>query len=191
MTDDLLILIGAVLTHNFVLIQFLGVSPIVSDSRNPASAASLALATAIVLTLSSVGAYLANAYLLAPLGLEYLRTITLILVIVGVVHGVAWALRRANPPLHEALGMFLPLIATNCIVLGVALLNVRAAQGFMDSLLTGLGAGLGFALVLLLFAGMRGRIAEGEIPPAFRGAPIVLITAGIMSLAFMGFAGIG
>jgi Na+-translocating ferredoxin:NAD+ oxidoreductase subunit A len=190
MTDYVLILIGAVLVHNFVLVQFLGLCPFMGTSKKVETSAGLALATTFVLTLTAVANYLINAYLLAPLGLEYLRTIAFILTIAGVVQFVEMVVHKTSPLLYQVLGIYLPLITTNCIVLGVALLNVRQAQDFMESLLTGLGAGLGFSLVLLLFSGIRERLAAADLPLPFRGAPVALITAGIMSLAFMGFAGL-
>ncbi len=190
MTDYLIILVAAVLVHNFVLVQFLGLCPFMGVSRKVQTSTGMALATTFVLTLSSVVAYVADAYILSPLGLSYLRTITFILVIAGVVQFVELAIRKTSPLLHEVLGIYLPLITTNCAVLGVALLNVRETHGFMESALYGFGAGVGFSLVLVLFAGIRERIAAADVPAAFQGAPIGLITAGIMSLAFLGFTGL-
>ena len=190
MSDYLIILLGAVLVHNFVLAQFLGLCPFMGVSRKVETSAGMAFATTFVLTLSSVVAYIADTYLLSPLGLSYLRTITFILVIAGVVQFVEMVVHKTSPLLHEVLGIYLPLITTNCAVLGVALLNVREMHGFMESALYGFGAGIGFSLVLVLFAGIRERLAAAEVPEAFQGAPIGLITAGIMSLAFMGFTGL-
>ena len=190
MSDYLIILLGAVLVHNFVLVQFLGLCPFMGVSRKVETSAGMAFATTFVLTLSSVVAYIADSYLLAPLGLQYLRTITFILVIAGVVQFVEMVIHKTSPLLHEVLGIYLPLITTNCAVLGVALLNVRELHSFMESALYGFGAGLGFSLVLVLFAGIRERLAVAEVPESFQGAPIGLVTAGIMSLAFMGFTGL-
>ena len=190
MTDYLLILVGAVLVHNFVLVQFLGLCPFMGTSKKLGTSAGLALATTFVLTLTAAATYLTSAYILEPLGLEYLRTIAFILVIAAAVQTVEMVVHKTSPLLYQVLGIYLPLITTNCIVLGVALLNVRQAQNFMESLLTGLGAGLGFSLVLLLFASIRERLAVADIPASFKGAPIALVTAGIMSLAFMGFSGL-
>ena len=190
MSDYLIILLGAVLVHNFVLVQFLGLCPFMGVSRKVETSAGMAFATTFVLTLSSVVAYIADTYLLSPLGLSYLRTITFILVIAGVVQFVEMVVHKTSPLLHEVLGIYLPLITTNCAVLGVALLNVREMHGFMESALYGFGAGIGFSLVLVLCAGIRERLAAAEVPDAFQGAPIGLITAGIMSLAFMGFTGL-
>jgi electron transport complex protein RnfA len=189
-TEYLLILVGAVLVHNFVLVQFLGLCPFMGTSKKVETSAGLALATTFVLTLTAVATYLTYRYILVPLGLEYLRTIAFILVIATVVQSVELVLHKTSPLLYQVLGLYLPLITTNCIVLGVALLNVRQAQSFMESMLTGLGAGMGFSLVLLLFATIRERLAVADIPVAFKGAPIALVTAGIMSLAFMGFSGL-
>lgn len=190
MSDYLIILLGAVLVHNFVLVQFLGLCPFMGVSRKVETSAGMAFATTFVLTLSSVVAYIADAYLLAPLDLQYLRTITFILVIAGVVQFVEMVIHKTSPLLHEVLGIYLPLITTNCAVLGVALLNVREMHSFMESALYGFGAGVGFSLVLVLFAGIRERLAVAEVPESFQGAPIGLVTAGIMSLAFMGFTGL-
>ena len=190
MTDYVLILIGAVLVHNFVLVQFLGLCPFMGTSKKVETSAGLALATTFVLTLTAVATYLTDTYILAPLGLEYLRTIAFILVIAAAVQTVEMVVHKSSPLLYQVLGIYLPLITTNCIVLGVALLNVRQSQNFMESLLTGLGAGLGFSLVLLLFASIRERLAVSDVPAVFKGAPIALVTAGIMSLAFLGFSGL-
>jgi electron transport complex protein RnfA len=143
-----------------------------------------------VLTLSSVASYLVNEYLLAPLGLEYLRTITFILVIAVVVQFTEMVVHKTSPLLYQVLGIFLPLITTNCAVLGVALLNVQQQHGFLQSAVYGFGASVGFSLVLILFAAMRERITVADVPEAFRGAAIALITAGLMSMAFMGFSGL-
>ncbi len=190
MTEYVLILIGAVLVHNFVLVQFLGLGPFMGTSKKVETSAGLALATTFVLTLTAVATYLTDTYILVPLGLEYLRTIAFILVIAAAVQTVEMVVHKSSPLLYQVLGIYLPLITTNCIVLGVALLNVRQSQNFMESLLTGLGAGLGFSLVLLLFASIRERLAVSDVPAVFRGAPIALVTAGIMSLAFLGFSGL-
>jgi electron transport complex protein RnfA len=150
----------------------------------------MGLATTFVLTLSSVCSYLANEYLLAPLGLEYLRTITFIVVIAVVVQFTEMVVHKTSPLLYQVLGIFLPLITTNCAVLGVALLNVQNEYGFIESTLFGFGAAVGFSLVLVLFAAVRERVAVADVPAPFRGASIALITAGLMSMAFMGFAGL-
>jgi Na+-translocating ferredoxin:NAD+ oxidoreductase subunit A len=190
MTEYILILVSTVLVNNFVLTKFLGLCPFMGVSRKLETATGMALATTFVLTLSSVCSYLANTYLLAPLGLEYLRTITFILVIAAVVQFTEMVIRKTSPLLYQVLGIFLPLITTNCAVLGVALLNVQQEAGFLHAALFGFGAAVGFSLVLILFAAMRERIAVADVPVAFRGPAIALVTAGLMSLAFMGFSGL-
>jgi len=190
MTEYALILVSTVLVNNFVLVKFLGLCPFMGVSRKLETATGMALATTFVLTLSSVASYLVNEYLLAPLDLEYLRTITFILVIAVVVQFTEMVVHKTSPLLYQVLGIFLPLITTNCAVLGVALLNVQQQHGFLQSAVYGFGASVGFSLVLILFAAMRERINVADVPEAFRGAAIALITAGLMSMAFMGFSGL-
>ncbi len=190
MSDYVLLLVGTVLVNNFVLVKFLGLCPFMGVSRKLETATGMGLATTFVLTLSSVCSYLVNEYVLAPLGLEYLRTIAFILVIAAVVQFTEMVVHKTSPLLYQVLGIFLPLITTNCAVLGVALLNVQAQHGFLASAVYGLGAALGFSLVLALFAAMRERLAVADVPGPFKGASISLVTAGLMSLAFMGFAGL-
>ena len=189
MTDLFLIIVATVLVNNFVLVKFLGLCPFMGVSTRVEPAAGMALATGFVLTLSATVSYLAETRILVPLGLEYLRTLTFILVIACMVQFTEIMVRRLSPLLHRVLGIYLPLITTNCAVLGVALLNTRQAESFVHSVVYGLGAAAGFALVLILFAEIRERLATAPVPAAFRGAAIGLVTAGIMSLAFMGFAG--
>lgn len=190
MTEYILILVSTVLVNNFVLTKFLGLCPFMGVSRKLETAIGMAAATTFVLTLSSVCSYLANHYLLTPLGLEYLRTITFILVIAAVVQFTEMVIHKTSPLLYQVLGIFLPLITTNCAVLGVALLNVQQDFGFLQSAVYGFGASIGFSLVLILFAAMRERITTSDVPLAFRGPAIALITAGLMSMAFMGFSGL-
>lgn len=189
MSDIIVILVGTILVNNFVLTRFLGLCPFTGVSRSLEAAAGMSLATAFVLTLSSATAYLLHVYVLVPLELEYLRTIAFILVIAGSVQFTEIMVRRLSPLLDQVLGIFIPLIATNCAVLGVALINVQEADSFVESLFFGLGAAAGFALVLVLFAAIRERIEAADVPAPFRGTAIALVTAGVMSLAFMGFAG--
>jgi len=189
MTNLILILIGTVLVNNFVLARFLGLCPFMGVSKNLEAATGMSLATAFVLTLSSAASYLLHEYLLVPLDLEYLRTISFILVIAASVQFTEIMVRRFSPLLDQVLGIFIPLIATNCAVLGVALLNVQQAKGFVESVFFGFGASMGFALVLVLFGAIRERLEASDIPRPFRGTAIALMTAGIMSLAFMGFSG--
>lgn len=189
MSELFVILVGTALVNNFVLVRFLGLCPFLGVSRNLESAAGMSLATAFVLTLSSAAAYLLQQYVLAPLGLDYLRTIAFILVIAASVQLTEIMVRRTSPVLHQVLGIYIPLIATNCAVLGVALLNVQQSKGFVQSVFYGFGASAGFALVLVLFAAIRERLEAADVPAPFRGAAIALMTAGIMSLAFIGFSG--
>ena len=189
MTELFVILIGTVFVNNFVLARFLGLCPFLGVSRSLEAASGMSLATAFVLTLSSSIAYVLHRYVLVPLELEYLRTIAFILVIAASVQFTEIMVRRMSPLLHQVLGIYIPLIATNCAVLGVALLNVQQSNGFVESVFFGFGAAAGFALVLILFAAIRERLEAADIPAPFRGTAIALMTAGIMSLAFMGFAG--
>jgi len=190
MKDYALILIGTVLVNNFVLVKFLGLCPFMGVSRKLETATGMGLATAFVLTLSSVTAWLVNAYLLGPLGIGYLRTIAFILVIAAVVQLTETVMHKTSPVLYQVLGIFLPLITTNCAVLGVALLNLQEQRTFVESALYGFGAAIGFSLVLALFAAIRERVDVADVPAPFQGNAIALITAGLMSLAFMGFAGL-
>ncbi len=190
MAEYALIVLGTVLVNNLVLTQFLGLCPFVGVSRKLESALGMSLATAFVLTLSSLTSYLVNTYLLEPFDLAYLRILAFILVIAATVQFTELLVRRISPLLHNVLGIFLPLITTNCAVLGVALLNLRQAHSLTESAVYGLGAALGFSLVLVLFAAIRERLEHADVPAPFRGGPVALATAGLMSLAFMGFAGL-
>mgnify|MGYP005850842999 CR=1 FL=1 len=190
MNDFMLILLGAILVNNFVLVQFLGLCPFMGVSNRLETAMSMSLATTFVLTLASAASYLTFHWILEPLGLEYLNIIAFILVIAALVQFTEMVVRRASPLLYRVLGVFLPLITTNCAVLGVALLNISSARSFAESVLYGAGAALGFSLVLILFAALRERLAAADVPLPFRGPAVGMITAGLMSLAFMGFAGL-
>ncbi|MED5524311.1 electron transport complex subunit RsxA [Gallaecimonas pentaromativorans] len=190
MGDYLLLLIGTVLVNNFVLVKFLGLCPFMGVSNKLESAIGMSLATTFVLTLASLCSYLVNTYLLEPLGIGYLRTLSFILVIAVVVQFTEMVVQKTSPMLYRVLGIFLPLITTNCAVLGVALLNINENHTLMQSLIYGFGAAVGFSLVLILFAAMRERLAAADVPVPFKGPAIALITAGLMSLAFMGFTGL-
>ena len=190
MTEFLLLLISTVLVNNIVLVKFLGLCPFMGVSGKLETAISMSLATTFVLTLASICSYLVDSYLLAPLDLLYLRTLSFILVIAVVVQFTEMVVHKTSPTLYRLLGIFLPLITTNCAVLGVALLNVNARHNFINSALYGFGAAAGFSLVLILFAAMRERLAAADVPVPFKGAAIAMITAGLMSLAFMGFTGL-
>jgi electron transport complex protein RnfA len=189
MGELLLIALGAALVNNFVLVQMLGVCPFISGSRRVESAIGLSLAMGLVLTIAAGTTQLVDRYLLRPYELEYLRLFALLLVIGTAVGVVEAAIRRFSPVLQRVLGLYVPLVATNCAVLGVALINTAASRSFVAALFYGTGAALGFGLALTLFAAMRERVAIADVPVAFRGAPITFITAGILSLAFMAFAG--
>ncbi len=183
-------LIGALLVNNFVLAQFLGLCPFMGVTRQYQPALAMGLATAFVLTTAAAVSYLLYYGLLTPLHLEFLRIVVFIVVIAGVVQFTERLLRSTHPLLHQVLGIYLPLITSNCAVLAVALLAVGQGMGFLQTVVYAMGAALGFALVMVLFAAMRERLDHAPVPAAFRGAPIALVTAGILSLGFMGFAGL-
>lgn len=187
MSDLLLIIVSMVLVNNFVLVQFLGLCPFMGVSNQLESSLGMALATTFVLTLASAISYLLYHYLLVPAQLEYLRIISCIFVIASVVQFTELMMRHINSLLHRLLGIFLPLITTNCAVLGVTLANLNQSRSFVESLCHGFGAALGFSLVLVLFAGLRERIVMEQVPEPFQGAAITMISAGLMSLGFMGF----
>lgn len=190
MNDYLLILLATALVNNVVLVKFLGLCPFMGVSKKMDSALGMGMATTFVLTLASAASWLLEHWLLIPLGIEYLRILAYILVIAATVQFTELVIRKLSPGLYQVLGIYLPLITTNCAVLGVALLNVMEKHPFIDSLLYGFGSAVGFTLVLLLFAGLRERLALAQVPAAFAGAPIGFILAGLLSLAFMGFAGL-
>lgn len=190
MSDFFLLFIGAALVNNFVLVKFLGLCPFMGVSSKLESAIGMAMATTFVLTLAAVCSYLLETYLLEPLDLSYLRTLSFILVIAVVVQFTEMFVKKTSASLYRLLGIFLPLITTNCAVLGVALLNINEDHNFIETLIFGFGAAVGFSLVLILFAAMRERLAGSDAPVLFKGTPLALITAGLMSLAFMGFIGL-
>ncbi|MEG3133741.1 electron transport complex subunit RsxA [Rouxiella sp. T17] len=190
MTSYLLLFIGTVLVNNFVLVKFLGLCPFMGVSKKLESAIGMGLATTFVITLSNICSWIVNTFILMPLGLVYLRTMAFILVIAVVVQFTEMVVRKTSPSLYRLLGIFLPLITTNCAVLGVALLNINQQFNFMQSALYGFAASLGFSLVMVLFAAIRERLVVADVPAPFRGSSIALVTAGLMSLAFMGFTGL-
>jgi len=191
MKEYALLLLGTVLVNNFVLVKFLGLCPFMGVSRKLDTAIGMALATTFVMTLSAVLSHLVNQYILTPLDAGFLRTLAFILVIAVVVQFTEMVVHKTSPLLYQLLGIFLPLITTNCAVLGLALLNIQEEHSFVASTLYGFGAGVGFSLVLIMFAAMRERLEVADVPMPFKGASIALITAGLMSLAFMGFMGLG
>ena len=190
MTAYLFILLGTVFVNNVVLVRILGLCPFMGVSRKLETAFGMGAATTFVLTLGSGTSYLIERFLLAPFDLAYLRTIAFILVIAGIVQLTELAIRKGSPVLHQTLGIYLPLITTNCAVLGVPLLNVSQRHDLLESLLFGFGSAIGFSLVLVLFGAMRERLEGADVPVPCRGNAIALITTGLMSLAFMGFAGL-
>lgn len=189
MAEYLTLLFATIFVNNLVLSKFLGLCPFMGVSKKLESAIGMGMATAFVLTLSSVISYIANKYLLIPFEIEYLKTVVFILLIAVVVQVTEMMVHKTSPVLYNVLGIYLPLITTNCAVLGVALLNVQESNNFIFSALYGLGGAIGFTLVMVLFASIRERLEMADVPISFRGAPIALITAGFMSVAFMGFAG--
>jgi len=190
MGDILLILLSTALVNNVVLIKFLGLCPAMGVSKRMDSALGMGLATTFVITLACAAAWMLENWLLAPLGLGYLRILTFILVIAAVVQFTEMFIRKTSPGLYQSLGIYLPLITTNCAVLGLALLNVEMKSGLFKSLLYGFGSALGFTVVLLLFAGLRERVALARVPAAFAGAPIAFVTISLLALAFTGFSGL-
>jgi len=188
--EYILILVGTVFVNNIVLIKILGLCPFMGVSKKLEASIGMAWATAFVLTLASMSSYLINHYMLDPYGLQYLRTLSFIVVIAGVVQFTEMVVEKTSPVLYQLLGIYLPLITTNCAVLGIPLLNVQANHNFMESLFFGLGGAIGFSLVLILFASMRERLEAADVPGPFKGSAIAMVTAGLMSLAFMGFTGL-
>ena len=190
MVELLLILISAVFVNNFVLARFLGICPFLGVSKKVETATGMGMAVIFVMTVASVVTWFIQYFILIPFGIEYLQTIAFILVIASLVQLVEMVIQKTSPVLYQSLGIFLPLITTNCAVLGVAILNIQKDNNFLDASIYGVGAGLGFGLVMILFAGMRERIDISDVPELFKGSPINLVNAGLMSLAFMGFAGL-
>ncbi len=186
----LLIIISGALINNVVLSQFLGICSFLGVSKQMKASASLGGAVIFVITIASAVASLLYDYILAPLGLDFMKTIVFILVIAALVQIVEMFLKKTAPAIYKALGIFLPLITTNCAVLGVALTNVQNGYNFIESVLSGFGTAVGFTLAIVLLAGIRSRIREEDLPAPLRGAPIVLISAALMSIAFMGFSGL-
>ena len=184
-----LVFIGAALVNNFIMAQFLGICPFLGVSRRVETAAGMGFAVTFVIALASAATYLLYYLLLVPLRIEYLYNIAFILVIAALVQLVEMFIKKSSPSLHEALGVYLPLITTNCAVLGVTVINISEGYSFILSVANGVGGALGFTLVMVLFAGIRERMEYSRIPKAFKGFPITLITAGLMSIAFLGFQG--
>ena len=190
MTSLIMIIVTTALVNNVVLSQFLGICSFLGVSKQIKTSASLGAAVTFVIGIASAVAYVLYQWVLVPFDLTYLQTIVFILVIAALVQLVEMFLKKTSPALYQALGIFLPLITTNCAVLGVALTNVQNGYNFIESVVSGVGTGLGYTLAIILLASIRTRIEESEIPVPFRGAPIVLLTAALMAIAFMGFSGL-
>ncbi len=186
----LVIIIAAVFINNYVMSQFLGICPFLGVSKKVETAAGMGVAVIFVMALASAAGWLAYTFILVPLGLEYLYNISFILIIASLVQFVEMFIKKSSPSLYQALGVFLPLITTNCAVLGVVVTNMQNGYNFIESIVNGVGGALGFALAIILFAGIRERIARNKILPAVQGFPIALISAGLMSIAFLGFTGL-
>jgi len=190
MTSLLLIAVSAVLVNNFVLARFLGICPFLGVSKRVETAIGMGMAVIFVMTMAGIVTWLLQTYVLTPLGAGYLQTIVFILVIAAFVQFVEMVIQKTRPSLYQALGIFLPLITTNCAVLGMAVLTIQSGYTFIEMLFFSVSAGIGFTLALVLLAGLRERIEFSEVPESMSGAAIALITAGLLSLAFMGFAGL-
>ncbi len=190
MTELFAIIVSTVLVNNLVLIKFLGLCPFLGVTRTLESAIAMALATTFVLTLSSALTHMVYHWVLLPLDLGFLKLIAFILMIAIAVQLTDIFVRRSNPLLHQLLGIYLPLVASNCAILGVALLNITQSHNFLQSLFFGFGTAMGFTFVLVTFAGLRERLEASDIPLPFKGAAIAFITLGLMSLAFLGFRGL-
>ena len=189
-TTLLAISLGAILTNNFIFSQFLGICPFLGVSKKLDTAVGMGAAVTFVMGLASAFTWVVNKFLLVPLELEYMQTVAFILVIAALVQVIEMFLQKAMPGLYTALGIYLPLITTNCAVLGVVLLNVQNNYNFISSVVYGITGGLGFLLAIVLFASIRERLVFADYPKAFEGFPIALVTAGLMALAFMGFSGL-
>ena len=190
MSHYLFILVGAVLVNNVVLVKILGLCPFMGVSKKLETAYGMGAATTFVLTMATGASYIIDHYLLAPFQLEYLRTLAFIVTIAAIVQLTELVIQKTSPVLHQVLGIYLPLITTNCAVLGVPLLNIAVGNDLLQSLLYGFGSAIGFTMALVMFAGIRERLDGADVPVPFKGTAIAMITAGIMSLAFMGFAGL-
>lgn len=188
--ESLLIFISAIFVNNIILSQFLGICPFLGVSRKIDTALGMGAAVAFVLTLSTIVTWLVQTYVLNPLGLQYLQTLAFILVIATLVQMVDIILKKVSPPLYQALGIFLPLITTNCAVLGVAILVIQKDFNLLSSIVYAFSTALGFALALTVFAGIREQLSLVQVPKGMQGMAIVLVTAGLLSLAFMGFSGV-
>lgn len=190
MIEYLFIILSTALVNNVVLVKFLGLCPFMGVSNKLDTAIGMGMATTFVLTLAAIASWILEHYVLAPLDIQYMRILAFILVIAAVVQFTEMVIRKTSPLLYQLLGIFLPLITTNCAVLGVALLNLQEENTFMQSVIYGVGSALGFTMVMVIFAGLRERLALANVPETFAGAPIGFIVAGLLSMAFLGFTGL-
>ncbi|MDF2520925.1 MAG: electron transport complex subunit RsxA [Clostridia bacterium] len=186
----LVILVSVVFVNNFVLSRFLGICPFLGVSKKLETAVGMSIAVTFVMALASVMSWLVQTYLLVPLGIEYMQTIAFILVIAGLVQFVEMVIKKTSPTLYQALGVYLPLITTNCAVLGVAILNIQSNFNLIETLVNGVGGGLSFTLAIVLFAGVRERLETAPIPKALEGFPIAMLAASLLSIAFFAFQGL-
>ena len=184
------IILSALLSQNFILVKFYGICPFMGVTKKIDTAAGMGMAVIFVMAIASAACWLVYEYLLVPLGLVYMQTVAFILVIASIVQFVEMALKKFVPALYKALGVFLPLITTNCAVLGVVLVNVQEGYNFLLSVLNGVAGGVGFTIAIVLFASLRERVDKSDCPASFRGYPLTLIAAGLLALAFMGFSGL-
>lgn len=184
------ILLSAILTENFILVKFYGICPFMGVSKKTDTALGMGMAVTFVMGIASAATFVVNRYILVPLELQYMQTVAFILVIAAIVQVVEMFLKKSVPSLYQALGIYLPLITTNCAVLGVALVNVQKGYDFLQSVVYGVTGGLGFTLAIVLFASIRERVGEADCPKSFEGFPLALISAGLLALAFMGFSGL-
>lgn len=190
MESIFIILVSSIFVNNFVMSKFLGICPFLGVSKKVETAMGMGMAVTFVMVIASIITYFIQHFILVPLGIEYLQTIAFILVIASLVQFVEMVIQKMSPTLYQSLGVFLPLITTNCAVLGVALLNIQSSYNLVETIFHGLGAAIGFSLAIVLFAGIRERLELSDVPKSFQGFPIALITAGLMSIAFLGFSGL-
>ncbi|HHY83537.1 MAG TPA: electron transport complex subunit RsxA [Clostridiales bacterium] len=185
-----LILLSSILVNNFIMSRFLGICPFLGVSKRVSTAVGMGAAVTFVIAMASLITYLAHYFILVPLKIEYMQTLAFILIIAALVQFVEMVIQKTSPSLYQALGVYLPLITTNCAVLGVAILNIEEKYDLLQTLVNGIGGALGFTLAIVLFAGIRERLESADIPEPFKGFPIAMITAGLMSVAFLGFQGL-
>ncbi|WP_079590137.1 electron transport complex subunit RsxA [Acetoanaerobium noterae] len=190
MKSILIIMLSSILVNNFVLSRFLGICPFLGVSKKVETALGMGMAVTFVMVLASIFTYLIQKLILVNLGIEYMQTIAFILVIASLVQFVEMVIQKTSPTLYQALGVYLPLITTNCAVLGVAILNIQSEYNLIETIFNGFAAAVGFTLAIVLFAGIRERLEISDIPEIFQGFPIALISAGLMSIAFLGFSGL-